>query len=48
MSLIKLTTMLATAKQYHFAVGAFNAIDSHFVDAIFAAAEANRSPFPMS
>lgn len=44
MRLITLTTMLATAKRHHFAVGAFNAIDNHFVDAIFAAAQTNNSP----
>lgn len=34
MSLINLAKMLKTAKKEHFAVGAFNAIDNHFVDAI--------------
>lgn len=44
MSLINLSTMLKTARENEFAVGAFNAIDSHFVDAIFVAAELNHSP----
>lgn len=44
MSLINLAGMLKNAKKEHFAVGAFNAIDNHFVDAIFAAAEQNHSP----
>lgn len=44
MSLINLSSMLKIAKENKFAVGAFNAIDSHFVDAIFAAAELNHSP----
>ncbi|ARD38335.1 ketose 1,6-bisphosphate aldolase [Edwardsiella ictaluri] len=44
MSLINLAKMLKTAKKEHFAVGAFNAIDNHFVDAIFAAADQNHSP----
>ncbi|MGL4724859.1 MAG: ketose 1,6-bisphosphate aldolase [Scandinavium sp.] len=44
MSLITLSAMLSPAKKHRFAVGAFNAIDSHFVDAIFSAAEAHRSP----
>ncbi|ECK5632788.1 ketose 1,6-bisphosphate aldolase [Salmonella enterica] len=36
--------MLQKAKKEQFAVGAFNAIDNHFVDAIFAAANQNNSP----
>ena len=44
MSLITLADMLKTARENKFAVGAFNAIDSHFVDGIFAAAEKNQSP----
>ncbi|MGK0600339.1 ketose 1,6-bisphosphate aldolase [Yokenella regensburgei] len=44
MSFINLAEILKTAKNEQFAVGAFNAIDNHFVDAIFAAAQQNRSP----
>lgn len=44
MSLVNLKTILNIAKKNHFAVGAFNAIDSHFVDAIFSSAEKNNSP----
>lgn len=44
MSLINLTEILRVAKKQQFAVGAFNAIDNHFVDAIFDAAQQNRSP----
>lgn len=44
MSLITLAAMLKEARQHKFAVGAFNAIDSNFVDGIFAAAEKNQSP----
>ncbi|WP_186788606.1 class II fructose-bisphosphate aldolase, partial [Salmonella enterica] len=44
MSLINLAEMLQKAKKEQFAVGAFNAIDNHFVDAIFAAANQNNSP----
>lgn len=44
MSLINLSEMLKKAKQNHFAVGAFNAIDNHFVDAIFATAHQYHSP----
>ncbi len=44
MSLITLARMLSVAQKNHFAVGAFNAIDNHFIDAIFAAAEQNKSP----
>lgn len=44
MSLVNLATLLNIAKKNHFAVGAFNAIDNHFVDAIFDAAEQKKSP----
>ncbi|NOI65714.1 ketose 1,6-bisphosphate aldolase [Vibrio sp. 99-8-1] len=44
MSLITLKEMLGVARQHRFAVGAFNAIDSHFIDGIFTAAEQNESP----
>ena len=44
MALINLKAILSVAAKYQFGVGAFNAIDSHFVDGIFAAAEQQRSP----
>ena len=44
MSLVNLASILKTARQGRFAVGAFNAIDNHFVDAIFEAAQKNRAP----
>ncbi|PJG84844.1 ketose 1,6-bisphosphate aldolase [Conservatibacter flavescens] len=44
MSLINLKDMLAVADQHKFAVGAFNAIDSNFIDAVFTAAEQSQSP----
>lgn len=44
MRFMNLAEILKVAKKEKFAVGAFNAIDSHFVDAIFAAAQQNRSP----
>jgi fructose-bisphosphate aldolase, class II len=44
MALINLKENLHIAQQHKFGVGAFNAIDSHFVDAIFSAAEKNASP----
>lgn len=44
MSLITLSEMLRVARKHQFAVGAFNAIDSHFVDGIFRAAEESNSP----
>ncbi|TCP91241.1 fructose-bisphosphate aldolase [Cricetibacter osteomyelitidis] len=44
MSLINLADMLAVANQHKFAVGAFNAIDSNFIDAVFTAAQQNQSP----
>jgi fructose-bisphosphate aldolase, class II len=48
MSLISLSKMLKVARKNKFAVGSFNAIDSHFVDSIFAAAEKNSSPIIIS
>lgn len=39
MPLINLKDMLALAAEHKFAVGAFNAIDSNFIDAVFAAAQ---------
>jgi fructose-bisphosphate aldolase class II len=44
MALINLKDNLNIAQQHKFGVGAFNAIDSHFVDAIFSAAQQNASP----
>lgn len=44
MALITLKDMLAVAQKNKFAVGAFNAIDSHFIDSIFDAARVNNSP----
>ncbi|ACA32493.1 ketose 1,6-bisphosphate aldolase [Histophilus somni] len=44
MSLINLKEMLTVAVQHKFAVGAFNAIDSNFIDAVFAAAKQQQSP----
>ncbi|QEH08466.1 ketose 1,6-bisphosphate aldolase [Histophilus somni] len=44
MSLINLKEMLTVAVQHKFAVGAFNAIDSIFIDAVFAAAKQQQSP----
>lgn len=44
MSLINLKEMLTVAAQHKFAVGAFNAIDSNFIDAVFAAAKQQQSP----
>ncbi|WP_032093924.1 ketose 1,6-bisphosphate aldolase [Necropsobacter rosorum] len=44
MALLNLTDILAVADKHNFAVGAFNAIDSNFIDAVFDAANVNRSP----
>lgn len=44
MPLINLKDMLAVAAKHQFAVGAFNAIDSNFIDAVFAAAQQQQSP----
>ena len=44
MPLIPLARMLATAQANHFAVGAFNGVDSHFIDAIFDAAKRLSAP----
>ncbi len=44
MGLLNLKNILAVADQHKFAVGAFNAIDSNFIDAVFNAAKAQQSP----
>ncbi|MFB2831874.1 ketose 1,6-bisphosphate aldolase [Aeromonas jandaei] len=44
MAMITLKDSLKIAKDHKFAVGAFNAIDSHFIDAIFSSAEELQSP----
>ncbi|EEX49415.1 ketose 1,6-bisphosphate aldolase [Pasteurella dagmatis] len=44
MALLNLKSILAVANQHKFAVGAFNAIDSNFIDAVFAAAQQQQSP----
>lgn len=44
MSLLNLQAILAVAQNRRFAVGAFNAIDSNFVDAVFVAAKDAQSP----
>jgi fructose-bisphosphate aldolase class II len=44
MKLLNLKSILSVAQQHKFAVGAFNAIDSNFIDAVFAAAVKNQSP----
>lgn len=44
MGLLNLKSMLSVANQHQFAVGAFNAIDSNFIDAVFTAAQQNQSP----
>lgn len=44
MALLNLKEILGVAQQHKFGVGAFNAIDSHFVDAIMSAAEKNQAP----
>ncbi len=45
MALISLAQGLAQARQHGYALGAFNVLDSHFLRALFAAAQAARSPF---
>ncbi|QFH69519.1 ketose 1,6-bisphosphate aldolase [Atlantibacter subterranea] len=45
MALISLADGLAHARQYGYALGAFNVLDSHFLRALFAAAKQERSPF---
>ncbi|EQC2551962.1 ketose 1,6-bisphosphate aldolase [Enterobacter sichuanensis] len=45
MPLISLADGLAHARQHHYALGAFNVLDSHFLRALFAAAKQERSPF---
>lgn len=44
MPLLNLHDILAVAKARQFAVGAFNATDSHFIDAVFAAASRAQAP----
>lgn len=44
MALLNLKEMLAVADEHKFAVGAFNAIDSNFIDAVFDAAKLKQSP----
>ena len=44
MSYVNLKEMLAKAKQYKYAVGAFNIVDGMTADAVIRAAEAKRSP----
>ncbi len=45
MALISLAQGLAHAQQQGYALGAFNVLDSHFLRALFDAAERQRSPF---
>ncbi|ADO50317.1 ketose 1,6-bisphosphate aldolase [[Enterobacter] lignolyticus] len=45
MPLISLAAGLAHAREHHYALGAFNVLDSHFLRALYAAAEQERSPF---
>ncbi|WP_114191512.1 ketose 1,6-bisphosphate aldolase [Edaphovirga cremea] len=45
MALISLAEGLAHARQHGYALGAFNVLDTHFLRAIFSAAERTRSPF---
>ena len=45
MPLISLADGLAHAREHHYALGAFNVLDSHFLRALFAAAKQERSPF---
>ncbi|WP_243077661.1 ketose 1,6-bisphosphate aldolase [Pantoea sp. MQR6] len=45
MALISLAQGLAHAQQHGYALGAFNVIDTHFLRALFKAAEQQRSPF---
>lgn len=44
MKLLNLKNILSIAEQHKFAVGAFNAIDSNFIDAVFSAAQRQSSP----
>lgn len=45
MALISLAQGLAHAREHHYALGAFNVLDSHFLRALYAAARQERSPF---
>eukprot|EP00102_Acyrthosiphon_pisum_P017635 XP_008189126.1 PREDICTED: probable fructose-bisphosphate aldolase [Acyrthosiphon pisum] len=45
MSLISLAQGVAHAQQHQYALGAFNVLDTHFLRALFQAAEQQRSPF---
>ena len=45
MALISLAQGLAHAQQHQYALGAFNVLDTHFLRALFQAAEQQRSPF---
>lgn len=45
MALISLAQGLAHAQQHGYALGAFNVLDTHFLRALFQAAEQQRSPF---
>ncbi|MGL4858663.1 MAG: class II fructose-bisphosphate aldolase, partial [Enterobacteriaceae bacterium] len=45
MPLISLSNALSQATKHNYAVGAFNVLDSHFLRALFAAANKARSPF---
>ncbi|MEI8672818.1 class II fructose-bisphosphate aldolase [Vibrio sp. SA48] len=45
MALISLAQGLASAQKGNYALGAFNVIDTHFLNALFDAAEKQRSPF---
>jgi fructose-bisphosphate aldolase class II len=45
MPLISLADGLEHAREHHYALGAFNVLDSHFLRALFAAAKQERSPF---
>lgn len=45
MPMISLADGLAHAREHRYALGAFNVLDSHFLRALFAAAEHQRSPF---
>lgn len=44
MALIPLARLLRTARDHRFAVGAFNGVDSYFIDAIFAAHQRLKAP----
>ena len=43
MSLISLAQGLSHAREHGYALGAFNVLDTHFLRALFAAAEAQRA-----